>query len=165
MLTATLWVALGVITAAFVARGVKISEFRQSWIDGLRKDISEYICKAHQWFDLYLVFNRSSPVEKEKMSSELDRLKYDALHIHSRISLRFKLDDETANELLDNLLNLLNPSKTGLDINAYPKWRDLSDSAVNDARVLLKKEWETTKNPLLKTYNHPLIMKLTMRGS
>ncbi|MCR9967113.1 MULTISPECIES: hypothetical protein [Vibrio harveyi group] len=153
MLTATLWVAFGVIAAAFIARGVKISEFRQAWIDGLRTDISEYISKAHQWIELYLTFNSETGQDKKsRMKPELDRLKYDALHIHSRISLRFKPDDEAADKLLANLLKLLDPASTGLDNNAYSNWRGLSDSVVNEARVLLKEEWETTKNPILKLY-------------
>ncbi|MBI1676296.1 hypothetical protein KO533_17175 [Shewanella sp. NKUCC05_KAH] len=153
MLTATLWVAAGVITAAFITRGVKISEFRQAWIDGLREDISEYTCKAHQWIDLYLLSNQESDQQKKSSSvAELDRLKYDALHIHSRISLRFKPDDVAANNLLSHLLDLLDPSKTGLDNNAYSNWRDLLDKIVLEARVLLKEEWETTKNPFRKLY-------------
>lgn len=153
MLTATLWVAVGVITAAFIARGVKISEFRQAWIDGLREDISEYTCKAHQWIDFYLFSNQESDQEKKsKMVAELDRLKYDALHIHSRISLRFKPDDAGANNLLSDLLGLLDPSKIGLDNNAYSNWRDLSDRVVLEARILLKEEWEATKNPFRKLY-------------
>jgi hypothetical protein len=151
MFTATLWVALGVITAAFITRGVKISEFRQAWIDGLRSDISEYICKAHEWIDLYLISNKETEqVIKSKMVTKLDRLKYDALHIHSRISLRFKPEDKVANDFLANLLNLLDPSKIGLENEAYSNWRDCSDSIVLEARHLLKEEWEATKNPFRK---------------
>lgn len=157
MLTATLWVAIGVITTAFIARGVKISEFRQAWIDGLREDISEYTCKAHQWMDLYLEFNGEADQEKKSnMATELDHLKYDALHIHSRISLRFKPNDAEANDLLSNLLGLLDPSKTGVDSNAYSNWRELSDKVVLKARILLKEEWEATKNPFLKLYKKRL---------
>lgn len=154
MLSATLWVALGVITAAFIARGVKISEFRQAWIDGLRADISEYTSKAHEWIDLYLEFNDSvDQEEKRKTVPKLDRLKYDALHIHSRISLRFKPEDDKANKLLMHLLDLLDPSKVGADRNnSYAQWRQLSDGVVSEARELLKEEWEHTKNPLRKYY-------------
>lgn len=153
MLTATLWVAAGVIAAAFIARGVKISEFRQAWIDGLREDISEYTCKAHQWIDLFLLSNPESDQEKKSNAvAQLDRLKYEALHIHSRISLRFKPDDIAANELLSELLGLLDPSKIGLDSSAYSNWRKLSDKVVLNARILLKEEWEATKNPLRKLY-------------
>ena len=153
MLTATLWVAAGVITAAFIARGVKISEFRQSWIDGLRVDISEYTCTAHQWVDLYLLSILESDEEhKSNLVSQLNQLKYEALHIHSRISLRFKPDDIAANGLLLELLDLLDPSIIGGDSSAYSNWRNLSDKVVLNARVLLKEEWETTKNPLRNLY-------------
>jgi hypothetical protein len=81
----------------------------------------------------------------------LDRLKYDALHIHSRISLRFKPDDTDANKLLNRLLDLLNPSSLDAE-HQYSSWRELSDKVVLQARVLLKDEWEKTKNPLRKYY-------------
>lgn len=152
MATTTLWIAIGVISAAFIARGIKISEFRQAWIDGLRSDISEYIRKSHEWIDLYLDFNsvKKQKVKAEK-APELDRLKYDALHVHSRICLRFKPDDGDANILLTELLDLLDPSKLTPN-NQYPSWRVLSDKSVLRARVLLKEEWETTKNPLRNVY-------------
>ena len=151
MLTATIWIAIGAIAAALITREIKISEFRQAWINELREDISAYVCKAHQWIDLYLLKNQESNQEnKSNTVADLDRLKYDALHIHSRICLRFKPDDTVANNLLSNLLNLLDPSKTGLDSNAYSNWRDLSNKVVLEARVLLKEEWEATKNPFLR---------------
>jgi hypothetical protein len=152
MLTATFWVALGVIAAALIAREVKISEFRQAWIDGLRSDLSEYIRKSHEWIDLYLVFNAEVDQSKKvEIQPKLDRLKYDALHIHSRISLRFKPDDTDANKLLNRLLDLLNPSSLDAE-HQYSSWRELSDKVVLQARVLLKDEWEKTKNPLRKYY-------------
>jgi len=150
MLTATFWVAIGVICAAFIARGVKVSEFRQAWIDGLRSDISEYISKSHEWIDLYLVFNAETEQKKKaEIHPKLERLKYDALHIHSRISLRFKPYDKDANDVLKQLLDLLDPSK--LDSTCeYSSWRGLSDKVVLQVRVLLKEEWEKTKNPFRK---------------
>ncbi len=152
MATATLWIALGVMAAALIARGVKISEFRQAWIDGLRSDISDYVSKAHEWIDLYLIINSETDQEiKAKMHPDLERLKYDALHMHSRISLRFKPDDNNGNELLAKLLSLLDPSKL-VPYRQYSSWRDFSDNAVVAARALLKEEWEITKNPLRKPY-------------
>ena len=52
MLTATLCAALGVIGAALISRGVRISEFRQLWIDEIRNDISDYISRDHEWIDI-----------------------------------------------------------------------------------------------------------------
>ncbi|WP_430009432.1 hypothetical protein [Methylophaga lonarensis] len=147
-MTTTLWVALGAIIAAFVMRGVKISEFRQAWIDGLRADISEFISKAHEWIDLYLVFNaEDNQKKKAELASKLDRIKYDSFHVLRRIELRFKPDDNQANILVSNLKNLLDPVKLKPN-NQYSSWRTLADTAVQDARALLKEEWETTKNPL-----------------
>ncbi|QHP92470.1 hypothetical protein EXE55_05310 [Burkholderia glumae] len=150
MLTATLWVALGAVVAALITREVKISEFRQAWINGLRDDLSEYIRKAHEWIDLYLIYNdEEDQKNKANMASSLDRVKYDALHLLSRISLRFKPNDEAANKLLDSLGNLLDPAKLHPD-NKYSSWRSLSEAVIYQTRFLLKEEWETTKNPLRK---------------
>lgn len=146
-MTATLWVAVGAIIAAFIMRGVKISEFRQAWIDGLRTDISEFISKAHEWIDLYLVFNaEEDQKEKAELAPKLDRIKYDSFHVLRRIELRFKPDDSQANTLVSNLKNLLDPAKLAPS-NQYLSWRALADGAVQDARALLKEEWEATKNP------------------
>lgn len=146
-MTATLWVALGAILAAFIMRGVKISEFRQAWIDGLRADISEFISKAHEWIDLYLVFNAEEDQKmKADLAPKLDRIKYDSFHVLRRIELRFKPDDNQANMLVSDLRGLLDPARLAPS-NQYSSWRTLADGAVQDARVLLKEEWETTKNP------------------
>lgn len=148
--TATLWIALGAIAAALIAREVKISEFRQAWIDGIRADISQYISKAHEWIDLYLCFNAQDSQEKRReMEPQLERLKYESLHILRRIELRFKPGDEPADALVKSLKGLLDPQKVPPPSAEY-KWNELADSTVADARSLLKEEWEITKNPLRK---------------
>jgi hypothetical protein len=38
------------LTAAWISRSIKISEFRQKWIDDLRNDISAYVGAAEKWF-------------------------------------------------------------------------------------------------------------------
>jgi hypothetical protein len=153
-MTSSIWtVIVTVFIAIFVAlmaRQLKISEFRQGWIDGIRKDISEFISKAHEWIDLYMVFNeKENQKVKAELAPKLDRIKYDAFHVLWRIELRFKPNDTEANNLISSLKNLLNPGKLTPD-NQYSSWRDLADSSVLEARNLLKEEWETTKNPFRK---------------
>jgi len=149
-LTATLWVALGAVVAALITREVKISEFRQAWINGLRDDLSEYIKEAHKWIELYLTCNDEQDQKtKSRTTRSLEKVKYDALHLLSRISLRFKPNDEAANKLLDSLGDLLDPAKLHPD-NKYSSWRSLSEAVIFQTRILLKEEWETTKNPLRK---------------
>jgi hypothetical protein len=138
--------------AALITREVKISEFRQAWIDGLRTDLSEYVRKAHEWIDLYLEYNAELDQKiKAELAFKLNKINYDAQHLLGRISLRFKPNDQVANKLLKNLGDLLDPSKLHPD-DQYPSWRSLSDSAIWEARTLLKEEWEITKNPLRKLY-------------
>ncbi|MEY8199117.1 MAG: hypothetical protein RPS47_07745 [Colwellia sp.] len=149
---ATLWIAFGTIFAAFVIRGVKISEFRQAWINELRSDIAEYTSKTHEWMDLYLDFNReNSQITKAEIEPKLNRIKYDALHILDRITLRFSPEDTDADIVLEKLVDLLDPSRLDSK-NQYTSWRKLSDEAISKARALLKEEWEDTKNPLRKKY-------------
>jgi hypothetical protein len=135
------------ILVALMARQLKISEFRQAWIDDVRKDISEFISKAHEWIDLYLIFNSEFNQEvKAELSIKLERIKYDSFHVLRRIELRFKPDDLEANDLLGSLINLLDPAKLASG-RQYNSWRDLADVAVMKSRYLLKEEWEKTKNP------------------
>lgn len=149
---ATLWVMIGAITAALIARGVKISEFRQAWIDGLRSDLTEYVTKAHEWVELYLEFNaEEDQAKKAAQAPTLHRFKYDALHYLNRIKLRFKPGDEAANRLIDKLGELLDPAKL-VPMNQSSSWRELADRVVSDARALLKEEWEATKNPFRKPF-------------
>ena len=75
-LNTTLWVAGGVIVAALITREVKISEFRQAWINDLREDIAQYISKADEWMDIYLSHNIEDSQDKKAISAEkLDKLK------------------------------------------------------------------------------------------
>lgn len=129
---------------AIMARQLKISEFRQIWINEIRKEISEYITKADEWSETYSDYNLESEQEiKVQGYIKLNSIKYEAFRLYRSIEIRFKLDDDEANQLLSTLINLLDPKFS--ERNA---WREEADKAVLQARMLLKKEWETTKNPL-----------------
>lgn len=145
------------LAAAWMARALKISEFRQAWINGLRDEISEFTAKAHEWIDLYIDTNPSiDQKHKEEMHKKLNTLKYEAFRAYHKIQMRFKPADETANHLLASLTNLIDPGKLNVDPDdrkgkgQYGAWRDLADSAILEARHLLKEEWEATKNPFAR---------------
>lgn len=151
----SIWViaagTLAAVLAALMARQLKVSEFRQAWIDGVRADISEFISKAHEWIDLYMDFNKETDQSKKhEMAPNLHRIKYDSFHVLHRVELRFKPNDEYANALLADLRDLLNPGKL-MPNQEYSSWRGMADRAVMDARILLKEEWETTKNPFRRS--------------
>lgn len=143
----TLWVAFGAIIAAVITRQIKISEFRQAWINGLREDIAEFMSKADEWVDLYLDFNHEfDQAKKANIAKRLDKIKYGSYKIFRRIELRFKPDDKEANNLLANLITLLDPSKLP-ETGAKAKWHSMAEDVVVQARHILKKEWEVTKHP------------------
>lgn len=150
-LTTTLWVAGGVIVAALITREVKISEFRQTWINELRDDIAAYISKSDKWMDSYISFNAEQDQEKKQvMANALDKIKYGCFQILRRIEMRFKPDDKKGNDLIQSLRDLLDPAKTAVLRASKSEWTALADSATAQARTLLKEEWEVTKNPLKK---------------
>ncbi|WP_237504560.1 hypothetical protein [Pseudomonas syringae] len=153
----SIWTIIATLLAAalvaLMARQLKISEFRQSWINEVRVDVSDFISKAHEWIDLYLVFN-GEPDQKVKaeLAVKLDRIKYDSFQVLRRIELMFKPDDLEANDMLASLIDLLDPSKL-ISGRQYNSWRDLAGIAVMKSRYLLKEEWEKTKNPFRSLQN------------
>jgi hypothetical protein len=152
-LMTTLWVAGGVIVAALIAREVKISEFRQAWINELRADIATYMSKADKWMDSYISFNAEEDQEKKRsMKSSLDKTKYGCFQVLRRIEMRFKPGDEKGDALIKSLLDLLDPKKNSVLSESKSEWVALADSATAQARTLLKEEWEVTKNPLKKIF-------------
>lgn len=152
-LTTTLWVAGGVIAAALIAREVKISEFRQAWIIELRADIAAYMSKADKWMDVYVVFNAEDDQEKKRVQVEpLNKIKYACFQTLYRIEMRFKPNDVKGNALIKSLRDLLDPAKTSALQASKSEWTKLANLAVDQARALLKEEWEVTKNPLKKVF-------------
>jgi|GEM_PF-4393143 hypothetical protein len=158
-------IVLGGVVAAVVAaiisgrlsRSIKISEFRQAWINDLRKDVADYVGAAHKWFRKYEQLNdieADRQDEKTRMErEELLPIHNEALVILSRVKLRinprknpYKRDDD---DFLTALDNLLNPGKlTPSDVSPLEtRWLTLANEAVEKARAILKREWEITKQP------------------
>jgi hypothetical protein len=136
--------------AAWVSRAIKISEFRQAWINDLRKDIADYIGAAERWFRKYDELNTlTAPERADREQRELFPIANEARVILWRIKLRFnprvdnpsKVQDEA---FLQNLDDLLNPGKLDQQ-QLHSSWDRFSVQAVEQARKILKTEWEVTK--------------------
>jgi hypothetical protein len=145
--------AAAVVSAAIVAgrisNATKISEFRQTWIDNLRKDIADYVGTTHRWVRKYEELNKLQPFEHHikiaRERNELFPIANDARVILWRIRLRlnprenkYKVEDDA---LLSSLLDLLDPQGKQNEAS----WIKSADSAVEQAREILKREWEVTK--------------------
>jgi hypothetical protein len=151
-------VAAGVIAQVIsgrISRSVKISEFRQKWIDALREDVAAYIGATHKWIRKYEEINGIIAMEKrgQKDRKELLRIQNEALVILSRIKLRInpnknphKREDDTFLLALDKLIEpgKLQPIEPAtLELS----WSQAAQEALDLARRILKREWEVTKQP------------------
>ncbi|VTZ28121.1 conserved hypothetical protein [Methylocella tundrae] len=144
---ATLIVALlgllAAFTAAWISRSVKISEFRQKWIDELRNDISTYVGAAEEWFRKWDEIN-SIPFEESEERGRRDREELFPIYnkacvILQRIKLRLNAKEPDHNLLQNDLQDLIHCPPPGT------AWQQLRDEAVEKARKVLKDEWEETK--------------------
>jgi hypothetical protein len=157
VITTLLTLVGGGIAAALVAgrlsRAVKISEFRQKWIDELRADIASFVGAAHRWIRIYEEYNAISTVaDKPKFESEKVRsVQNEAYVILYRIRMRINPRDDSPTKAEDDLFlkslgDLLNPGKLNPD-SFESSWIKLADAVVEQGREILKREWEETKHP------------------
>jgi hypothetical protein len=137
------------LVAAFISHSAKISEFRQAWINDLRRDIADYVGAAEKWFRKWDEINLlASSVKEVREREELFPITNAARVILWRIRLRlnprenqYKAEDD---RLLQSLDDLLNPGKIAPP-NLDSSWLNLANGAVDQAREVLKREWQVTK--------------------
>src|SRR5690606_7505857 len=119
----------------------KVSEFRQSWIDGLREDTAEFI---GIWYfeaaELELVPSSEFSTREfwRSMKGELMQMEI----LQARITLR--LNPEEHSGVIDQLRFLANgESLTGL---AHTQRVEEITSLSDDVQKILKSEWTRVKN-------------------
>jgi hypothetical protein len=139
------------IIAGRISNATKIAEFRQAWIDKLREDIAKYVGAVHQWIRKYEELNDlpSSEHKREKERNELFPIANKARVILWRIRMRLnprenenKAEDDA---FLASLLDLLDPGKLPAGHQTEAAWMNSADQVVEQAREILKREWEVTK--------------------
>jgi len=141
------------IIAGAISHTTKISEFRQTWIDKLRRDIADYVGTAHRWIRKYEEINDLSDQDERaaKDSGELFPIANEARVILWRIRLRFNPRDNQYraqdDAFLRSLLDLLDPDKLPEERQTEAAWIEIADGAVEQARDILKREWEVIKYP------------------
>jgi hypothetical protein len=139
--------AIAAFMAAWIAHSAKVSEFRQAWINDLRKDIADYISVAERWHRKNEEISEV-PNKEERESKELFPIANEARALSRRIKMRFnprenryRTEDDSFLRALDDLLNpgLRNPR------NPDTSWDSLANRGIEQAREILKREWEVTK--------------------
>ena len=157
-LPSTVFIAIGVILSAVItgfisivnlilSKEQKISEFRQNWIDELRKDLSSYSCNV-QFIAGRLDAEFPNRTENNFNASELksfyasaNKEYINSIDAYHRVLLRLNSEED------DILLKLLEKSDLlfhSKKIN-FKELADIQEDIIKESQQLLKREWKRVK--------------------
>ncbi len=153
---------LASLVAGWLSHKVKLSEFRQAWINDLRADVAEFIGITHQWVQVYDRISAAETSDERKTLNDkkLSKINTEAIVVLSRIEMRinprnneYKKDDDAFLQALRNLLNpqsfpTVTPDSSKLT-TFEAAWALCAEEAVWQAQCLLKREWEVVKSGIL----------------
>jgi hypothetical protein len=135
---------LVVFVSTVLSKEQKTSEFRQVWIDELRKDVAQYVSGTIEFSALYTL-------KKKAQVGELDFLveNFDAIRELQSIEYRiiFRLNPLKHASLIgkikglrQSMISLYSQSLTSNTLEAV-----LTDAITDDCKLILKNEWERVK--------------------
>jgi hypothetical protein len=160
-LPSTIYIGIGAVIAAIItgiisfinlvaSKDQKTSEFRQQWIDGLRKDITEYLshvdsvsCQAHLYHQIGGPEGITADLLKdfsENVSVNMNK----AAQLYHSIQLRLNVKDDR--ELLRDLKAVNDLLRLALNnLHDYDNFKELTNPVVLHSQKLLKSEWKRVK--------------------
>jgi hypothetical protein len=149
---ATLVVA--VIAGAFsliglvISKEQKVSEFRQSWIDALREDISNLIAHANLIHAELLKLAQENPPDKRKFLDRTARNHIATNRSTTRIKLRLNLTEADSQALHNSIqkLDALLTTDPSVLVQSQDEITSINLKIEEDAAKVLKAEWERVKD-------------------
>jgi hypothetical protein len=144
-------VAIGAIAAALIAgiisllglivsKEQKVSEFRQAWIDALRKDISELICYTNAIYRIIII--KETIKEKLEEHTHLDIGKFNQTSTSIRLRLNAKERSSRAIlstiDELESIIDQKRPTTTE-ELNIIER------RLIEETGLVLKNEWNRVK--------------------
>lgn len=154
-------IAIGAIIAAFIAslfsflgliisKEQKTSEFRQAWIDSLRREISQFISAAYSIHASTVRETSEDKTDRYRPKAEDLVLLDEAAAI---IRLRLNPSESSSEKVLAKITqieNMLDPAKGGgckkpEGIN-YKLLKEAEEDLISEASRLLKVEWKRVKS-------------------
>lgn len=164
----TLYVSVGAITAALIAGAFsffnlvaskenKISEFRQSWVDALRNDISVYVARMQL---LYPIAQHQINVERgdyegqenpeaaDSVKQKVFELYAEAKVAYCAIHLRINKSetDPVAKKINDDFISALEEANECYAASEYDDLGYRLEQVVKNASALLKMEWNRVRD-------------------
>ncbi|MCG9713327.1 hypothetical protein L1D29_10945 [Shewanella insulae] len=136
------------VTTAVIAKEQKVSEFRQTWIEGLRNDISELVSISYSLLTeiskIKTINQANVNLDKIKAQAHLDIVKINGDVARLTTLIKLKLENKATHDALVNelwkLTNLLNkahvePAQSFEQLNIVQE----------TAHSIFKSEWELVK--------------------
>lgn len=141
---------LGAIGAAIIAAAVsligliiskeqKTSEFRQAWVDDLRREIAEYLVNFNSISDALQIKYKSYSEKREMLFPLYENLNKSSF----MINLRLNYKEELAKNVISSMKNMQNELISEL-IN-LERIRFLEANLLQNSQTLLKEEWNRVK--------------------
>lgn len=145
---------IAAITSAVISKELKISEFRQSWINDLRNDLAIAIRCAYSSMYYITTYNKhvgfkgnidqESQIHFDKYNDSFTEMEY------RLILIKLRLNPDKDKELFEIIKSVLlyvfevsNPKDYHLN---FPKAQEAIDDLENSSHLILKSEWERVKN-------------------
>lgn len=144
-------VAIGAIAAALigaiislvgliVAKESKVSEFRQSWIDSLRSELSTFLASANS-----IASARGIEYQNDKERLETLRPIYERLNeTYYAIALRLNPTESESKNLKGCIVRISSYVNSGQQ-SEFPNFDSDRTDFINLSNVVLKKEWKRVK--------------------
>ncbi|WP_194391704.1 hypothetical protein [Bradyrhizobium sp. CCBAU 51765] len=127
------------VVAGRLSQRLKVSEFRQAWINSLREDIASYLGITQRWF-------HAAKMEEEP--GKLFAMGNEASVILYRIKMRINPNENKHKREDDEFIASLERIQTtgGLPaVGLETHWATAAAEITLLARKLLKREWDITK--------------------
>lgn len=156
-LSLSIYVAFGAVSAAVIAgffsfvnlisaKENKVSEFRQSWIDGLRMEVSQFAAAIHDLARLKSVEKNNDLTTKEyhELAAEPYKIARESL-----AAIQLRLNPEHIKDKPDGLeaalMNAVRNAREKFNKGDYAVVVDACNTVRDAAAPLLKFEWERVK--------------------
>jgi hypothetical protein len=158
----TVFIAFGVVAAAIIAgvfsyinlvsvKESKVSEFRQNWINELRKEISEYISAARALMEKLRNDNHRQMISKQDFMAKKNNHGdlYNQM-LNSKVSILLRINDKEKEEkikVINNaFLSLVENIHNDFESAEFGNAEEKIETLISKSRELLKYEWNRARD-------------------
>lgn len=158
----TVFIAFGVVSAAIIAgvfsyinlvslKESKVSEFRQNWINDLRKELSEYISATRALIEKLRHDNHRQMIPRQDFMAKKNN--HGELYnqmLNSKINILLRINDkekeETIKKINNEFISLVEGIHHDFESAEFDKSEEKIETLISKSRELLKYEWNRARD-------------------